>query len=129
MANPDFSYPSEQRFGDAGVQYVFVSKGEKDIIKVIEYSFVQVFLQKRLFNLGFGDYDAETDSLIDNSSSNNGDHYRVFNTVLNTIPDFFIHYPTDIVAVQGSDSHPGFAENCKIACTKKCGKGECVLTP
>jgi hypothetical protein len=125
MANPDFSYASDKRLGDAGVQYVFVSKGERDIIKVVEYSFVQPFLQRQLFNLGFGDYDAANDQLLDAPISNNGDHYKILNTVLNTIPDFFTHYPTDIVAVQGSDSHPDFPEQCRGTCEKNCAEGEC----
>jgi hypothetical protein len=125
MANPGFSYYSEQRLSSAGIQHVFVSTGDRDIIKVVEYTYVQPFLQKDLYNLGFGDYDAETDQLLDESTSNNGDQYRVFNTVLNTIPDFFSHFPTAMVAVQGSDSHPDFIARCQSACVRNCGPRPC----
>ncbi len=40
MANPNYIYPIEERVSAIGIQYVFVSKGERDIIKVIEYAFV-----------------------------------------------------------------------------------------
>jgi hypothetical protein len=76
-------------------------------------------------NLGFGDYDIESDRLLDAPVSNNGDHYRVFNTVLNTIPNFFSFFPTAIMAVQGSDSTGDFLEQCRVNCSKDCGKGEC----
>jgi hypothetical protein len=125
MANPDWSYMSEQRVSIAGIQYVFVSNGQRDIIKVVEYTSVQPFLGKDLYNLGFGDYDAETDQLLDESTSNNGDHYKVFNTVLNTIPDFFSHFSKAIVAVQGSDSHPDFIASCQSACVRNCVWGQC----
>ena len=83
------------------------------------------FRGKNLFNLGFADYDAQTDRLLDETASNNGDHYRVFNTVLNTIPDFFAHFPAAIMTVQGSDSRPDFIEHCMPTCTRKCPEGEC----
>jgi hypothetical protein len=35
--------------------------------------------------LGFGDYDLENDKIVDDINTNNGDAFKVFNTVLGTI--------------------------------------------
>lgn len=80
---------------------------------------------KKLYNLGFGDYDVETDMVSDDSNSNNGDHYKVFNTVLSTIPNFFYHNPMSMLMVQGSDSKPGFKDHCRLTYKKKCQGGKC----
>jgi hypothetical protein len=125
MSNPEYYYEIEESVTESGIQYTFMSEGNADIIKVIEYSYVQDFLDKPLYNLGFGDYDVETDKILDGSNSNNGDHYKVFNTVLNTIPNFFDHYQDAIMIVQGSDSKPEFINNCKIGCKRRCPETEC----
>ena len=125
MSNPEYFYEVEENITETGIQYIFMSEGENDIIKAIQYSYVQEFLDKSLYNLGFGDYDAETDTISDDSNSNNGDHYRVFNTVLNTIPNFFVNYPNAMMVDQGSDSKPEFMESCRPTCKKKCAENEC----
>lgn len=79
----------------------------------MEYAYVQAFAGHPIYNLGFGDYDISSDRLLDESISNNGDHYRIFNTVLSTIPDFFSHYPLATIAVQGSDSKEDYIQRCK----------------
>lgn len=125
MSNPGTFYDVEKSITETGIQYVFVSEGENDIIKAIQYSYVQMFMDRSLYNLGFGDYDAQTDTISDDSNSNNGDHYKVFNTVLSTIPNFFDNYPDAMMAVQGSDSKPEYLEKCRLTCKKKCIEGEC----
>ena len=42
------------------LQFYFVSKGDKDIVKVVQYQYVKDFDGRPLFNLGFGDYDMES---------------------------------------------------------------------
>jgi hypothetical protein len=103
-----------------GLKFFFISKGELDVIKVIQFSFVQQLNGKNVYNLGFGDYDLENDTIVDNVNTNNGDAYKVFNTVLSTIPVFFENYGDGILMVQGSDGRPEFVESCKLACKKKC---------
>jgi hypothetical protein len=125
MANPEYIYPIEERVNNFGTLYTFVSKGERDIIKVVAYSFVQSFSGKDIYNLGFADYDAASDRLLDETNSNNGDHYRVFNTVLNTIPVFFGHFPAALMVVRGSDSKPDFVEQCRLDCTRRCFGSDC----
>jgi hypothetical protein len=70
--------------------------------------------------LGFGDYDESLDEIKDEIYSNNGDAYKVFATVLSTIPLFFQKFSDDILMVLGSDGGSDFVENCKKVCTKKC---------
>ena len=120
MSNFENIYALEQEKSAQDLTFFFISKGQQDIIKVIQYSFVQKLNDKNVYNLGFGDYDITNDSIIDNVNTNNGDAYKVFNTVLSTIPIFFENYRNDILMVQGSDGRPEFIKNCKKTCTKKC---------
>ena len=89
-------------------------------MKAIQYSFVQELNGKNIYNLGFGDYDFESDIIVDDINTNNGDAYKVFKTVLSTIPIFFENYSSNILMIQGSDGRPEFIEQCRLACKKKC---------
>jgi hypothetical protein len=116
--------PAKLVTGD-GLRYFFVSQGEREIIKAIEYSYVKVFNGRSLFNMGFGDYNFITGTVSDEEISNNRDHYKVFHTVLNTVPTLFDTYGDVMMMVQGSDSKPEFIAKCKVTCGKKCGEGSC----
>lgn len=107
------------------LRYYFVSKGKKDIVKTVQYQYVKHFNGTPLFNLGFGDYNLETGVVSDEDVSSNDDQYRVFYTVLNTIPRLFDVYGYVILMVQGSDSRQEFIENCKTNCSRKCNEGDC----
>jgi hypothetical protein len=113
-------YGTEQSVSEYKRQYLFESVGSASIVKVVEYSFIDFVNSVPVFNLGFGDYDEENNTIRDDVNSNNGDHYTVLNTVLNTVPDFFRHYPNAVIMVRGSDSHEDFHQSCKMTCTKKC---------
>ena len=65
--------------------------------------YVLDFRGQRVYNLGFGDYDLDTDSISDDLTTNNGDPYKVFHTVLHTIPQFFETYSDAMMMVLGSD--------------------------
>ena len=97
-----------------------MSEGKEDIVKAIQFSYLQDLNTQPVYNLGFGDYNIETDALVDTTNSNNGDHYRVLNTVLSTIPPFLETYPNAVLMVHGSDGRPDFEANCKATCTKNC---------
>lgn len=115
-------YDTEQTLNEIKIQYLFASVGRKTIIKVIEYSPVTTIDTRTVYNLGFGDYD-ETNSngvVIDDTNSNNGDIYIVFNTVLSTVPIFFKANPDAVIIVSGSDNHDDFINNCLPNCRKKC---------
>lgn len=106
------------------VRYLFESVGEDSIVKAIEYSFIKKISGRKVFNLGFGDYNKEEGVIIDDVNSNNGDMRKVFSTVLNTVPEFFKEYNNAGIWVQGSDSAEGYKRKCEINCTKKC-KAKC----
>ncbi len=107
------------------VQYLFESKGEKNIIKAIEYTAIRKIQGRTIYNLGFGDYDEETGEISDDTNSNNGDMYKVFSTVLDTIPKFFKENPDAAIYVQGSDSADEFVEQCKETCRRNCAESKC----
>lgn len=116
---------NEYQKGVDNLRYYFVSKGEKDIIKIVQYQHVKQFGGFPLFNFGFGDYDLETGNLSDKEMSNNKDHYKVFHTVLETVPRFFDIYGDVMLMVQGSDSSSEFIEHCKANCSRKCNDNDC----
>lgn len=101
-------------------QFIFESKGERTIVKAIEYSFIRNISGRKVYNLGFGDFNEKNGMLIDDINSNNGDMRKVFNTVLNTIPKFFALNNEAAIWVQGSDSAEDFRAKCEIKCKKKC---------
>lgn len=114
------TYPTQERFSELGVKYIFLSNGPKKIVKLIDYSLVDVIEDELIFNLAFGDFDVENNVIIDNVNTNNGDAYTVFNTVLSTVPKFFDIYGNVTLSVQGSDSFSGFKDICRQSCKKKC---------
>lgn len=103
-----------------GMMWSFRSKGKADFIKAIRYDYVFEYGNKRVYNFGFGDYDSINDTIDDRVNTENGDVYKVFNTVLSTIPMFFESFPGAVISVQGSDSSSSFIENCKLSCKKNC---------
>lgn len=110
----------------SALRYFFVSQGkEKAIFKAVDYTCVGSFNGSALFNLGFGDYDPATSEISDDRISDNGDQYKVFHTVLHTVPKMFDTLGNVYLMVQGSDSKPAFIEQCKTNCTRKCGEDPC----
>jgi len=121
MASPTYNFRTEKENSANEIQFHFISKGPSDVIKAVQYIYVGDLGGQRIFNMGFGDYDIETDYIDDQINTENGDVYKVFNTVLNTIPSFFEIFPGEIMMVSGSDSKPEYIEKCKENCEKKCG--------
>ncbi|KQO21448.1 hypothetical protein ASF10_11865 [Flavobacterium sp. Leaf82] len=107
------------------LRYYFISEGKESIIKVIDYQYVQEYEEHDIYNLAFGNYDAEKDIVVDDANSNNGDVYPVFNTVLLSITAFFEIFPNDKIIVQGSDGTQDFLEKCKENCIKNCKDNKC----
>lgn len=113
-------YELKEDISANGLTFFFVSKGKQDIIKVIQYSYVHELNGHQIYNLGFGDYHLDRDEIVDDINTNNGDVYKVFNTVLSTIPIFFKHFRNKTLMVQASDSRPDFLLKCQLTCKKKC---------
>ncbi|NIG54817.1 hypothetical protein [Chitinophaga sp. Cy-1792] len=116
----DKTYHVNVKLRDESKLYTFVSSGPEEIVKAVEYTYTQHLGKYPVYNLGFGDYDPLTDSIIDRVISNNGDVYTVFYTVLNTVLHFFDENPNAIMSVEGSDSGKAFSEECRKLCRKKC---------
>lgn len=114
--NADISIRSEKIY-----RFYFTSKGKRDIRKIVEYSLITDLNKIPVFNLGFGDYDVENDSVLDDEVSGNGDHYKVFHTVLHTIPRLFDTCGHVMLHIKGSDSTPKFIARCKAYCSRNCG--------
>ncbi len=126
MAQIEHAYNElEESIENDKITYYFVSNGDSDIIKAIQYQYIQELIGKPVFNLGFGDYDIENDKINDLSESNNGDPRRVFNTVLNSIPNFFLKVPNSMTLVTGSDSKKEYSNKCKEDCKKRCEDNIC----
>lgn len=113
-------YSTTQIESNSKIQYLFESVGIKTLIKAIEYTPVAKLSGRTVFNLGFGDFDENLGTIVDDINSNNGDIYIVFNTVLSTVPMFFENNKDAVIIVSGSDSNDDFATNCKLTCKKKC---------
>lgn len=113
-------YPLTKNESANDLTFFFVSEGRQPTIKLIEYVYVGKLFGYDLYNLGFGDYDIEKDTIIDIRNSNNGDHYKVFHTVLSSVPVFFNKYPEAVLMVQGRDSRSEFVDACRPACRKRC---------
>lgn len=115
-------YPTNELIMPDILQITFSSVGVKTTKKIVEYNYVGRNESIDIFNLGFGDYNLKSKTINDLTNSNNGDSRIVLNTVLNTIPVFFKYHPDKMIIVRGSDSRPGFKEDCNRNCSKKCGE-------
>ena len=124
MSNSKNTYYFKENESDGEIMYFFISKGKADIDKAVQYSFVRKLGDRKLYNLGFGDYDYRKKVIRDDVNTNNGDAYKVFNTVLSTIVAFFERCKNDILTVEGSNSTPEFADQCRLTCSKNCAE-EC----
>jgi len=125
MSNFTDTYEMEGEITEDGIEFLFVSDGKKEVPKIIRYSYIMDFQGKNVYNLGFGDYNYGTHSYSDGITTNNGDPYSVYHTVLATIPHFFQIYEDAILMVQGSDSSQKFQENCRLSCHRKCSLDTC----
>jgi hypothetical protein len=124
MASPKYR-ATQQEITESGVKYFFLSEGHKNVIKAVEYYYVTEFNSRKVYNLGFGDYNIDNDMINDNVNTNNGDRYVVFNTVLSTIPLFFQTFGDAIVWIKGSDSSDEFEAKCRETCTRNNCDGAC----
>lgn len=107
--------------------YLFFSEGRDEdslIAKIIQYDYLRDYDAKPVYNLGFGDLNANAQDIDDQSITDIGDVYKVFNTVLSTIPYFFKKYPGVSFLVRGSDGGVDFEANCRQVCTRNC-TGSC----
>jgi hypothetical protein len=120
VANSSSSYPVREDKSSSEYRFFFLSKGVKVVVKAVQYTYAYKYEDREVYNLGFGDYDHRLDQIKDGIYSNSGDAYKVFATVLSTIPLFFRKFNDDILMVLGSDGGSDFVANCQKTCVKKC---------
>lgn len=116
---PNPIYELDTTIEGTTIRHLFVSMGDRKIVKVIEFKFSQKLGQFDLFNLGFGNLDLLL-GMVDDNLSNNGDSRTVFNTVLSTIPAFFNISPKRALQIFGSDGRNEFRGVCFSKCGKRC---------
>ena len=98
MKYPKYHYKTEKLMQ----HYEFISEGPKGLIKkVVEYTETGT---ENVYNLGFGDYDDQTNSINDLSVTNNGDSLKVLATVASTVYAFTEKHPKAWVLATGSSS-------------------------
>lgn len=97
MKLPKYEYLTE---GEAKL-FKFSSDGPKGKIKkLVVYS---QMLEEDIYNIAFGDYDEETDSINDTVITNNSDSQKVLATVVSTLYVFTNKYPNFWVYATGSN--------------------------
>lgn len=80
--------------------FQFESVGPKGTVKkMVQYSETSV---RGIFNLAFGDFDEEKETINDLRVTNNGDSQKVLATVASTVYAFFERYPDAHVFATGS---------------------------
>lgn len=79
-------------------QYRFVSKGKKDIVKLVQFKPTQ---DSGIINLGFGD-ELPDGTIDDKSISDNGDIIKVLATVVQIAYDFSEAFPDKKISFTGS---------------------------
>src|SRR5690349_17933859 len=81
--------------------YEFFSEGPKGKIKkVVRYRLIEDAYP--IYNLGFGDWDEDTNDINDMTTTNNHDHQKVLLTVADTIINFIQIHPKAYIFIQGS---------------------------
>ena len=90
----------ELKSGEQLEVFEFVSVGTKGkITKLVQYTPTNY---KDLYNLGFGDKNADTGEIDDDVISNNGDSEKVLATVVATLYAFTDKHPETMVYATGS---------------------------
>ncbi len=96
MKHPKYIYRSESSLHF----YEFISEGPKGSIKkMVIYTET---ITENVYNLGFGDYDENTNGINDLSVTNNGDSLKVLATVASTVFAFTEKHPNAWILATGS---------------------------
>jgi hypothetical protein len=76
--------------------------GENPVFKLVTYALCHKHGDTH-YNLGFGDFDPESNGVCDTAVSNNGDMRKILATVVSTLETFFKEKPHETVHIDGSD--------------------------
>ena len=95
MYLPRYTYKINENLLD----YEFISVGPRGaIIKVVRFTQIST----GIYNLAFGDLDAETGEINDIRVSNNNDMQKILATIATTVHDFTLQYPGVWLFMKGS---------------------------
>lgn len=98
MKLPRYEYVTESE----AELFKFTSEGTKGSIrKLVVYT---QMLEKDIYNLAFGDYDEETNSINDNVVTDNKDSQKILATVASTLYIFTDKHPNVWVYATGSNA-------------------------
>ncbi|WP_276485405.1 DUF6934 family protein [Paraflavitalea pollutisoli] len=125
MTNSEHCYLFQEKLDNENASYYFVSNGYRRLLKVVQYTYVGINRERPTYNFGFGTLNLDNGTLQDMDISANGDAYKVFNTVLNTVLDFLKRFPGAMIMVEGSDSNTLYPDLCWLTCNKNCAPPHC----
>jgi len=92
-----YSFTTERKH----FNYEFISEGQNGKIRKA-IIFKNIDTKRDIYNLGFGDYNEETNEVDDLSVSNNQDRDRILATVAAAVIDFLEKHPTATIIALGS---------------------------
>jgi len=69
MSNFTDAYEIVPQTTEGGLDFFFVSDGNREIVKIIRYSYVMNYLGTDVYNLAFGDFDRRRGSFSDDRVS------------------------------------------------------------
>jgi len=72
MSNAKEVYSLQSQISTEQLKFLFISTGVKKVVKVVQYSYISDLLGKDVYNLGFGDYDIDSDTILDDVNTNKG---------------------------------------------------------
>lgn len=97
MKYPRYQYSTEDQL----FLFEFESVGIKGTVKkLVQYSEMSI---SGFYNLGFGDFNEETNEIDDEIVTNNGDGLKVLSTVVSTLYAFTGKYPESNIFATGSN--------------------------
>lgn len=88
---------------EAKTTFAFISEGPKGkILKRIQYEMIELDNYENVYNLGFGDLNADATDIDDLVVTGNQDRDKVLATVINTAYIFLERHPEASIYIQGS---------------------------
>jgi hypothetical protein len=86
---------------DTSLKYIFTSEGPKGrITKVVQFRLINQ--EYNVYNLAFGDWNADTDVIDDLVVTNNNDRDKILATLASIVVHFSNQFPLALVFAQGS---------------------------
>jgi hypothetical protein len=86
---------------DTSLKYIFTSEGPQGkVTKVVQFRLINQ--QYNVYNLAFGDWDSETNTIDDLAVTNNNDRNKILATLASIVVHFSNQFPRALVFARGS---------------------------